>query len=108
MTYRVAVSRNAEGDIRQTYRFIRDEAPEAASRWVKGLRLSIKSLRRHPERCPLAPEDPRSGNPVRQLFYGGGNRGTYRILFEIVDKLVIVLHVRHGSMQTLSQEDTYS
>jgi plasmid stabilization system protein ParE len=105
MTFRVAVSANAELEIRTAHHFIRSQAPDAASRWVKGVRLAIRSLKRHPEHCPVAPEDPGSGDPVRELFYGSGNRGTYRILFKIVDESVIVLHVRHGSMQALSPED---
>jgi plasmid stabilization system protein ParE len=43
MTYRVIVSPNAEHDLREAYRYIRYYAPEAASRWIKGARRSIKT-----------------------------------------------------------------
>jgi plasmid stabilization system protein ParE len=51
------------------------------------------------------PESREFDRPIRELFYGFGNRGTYRILFTIIDRTVFVLHVRHGSMQPLLTED---
>lgn len=98
MTYRVIVTPNAEEDLRQAYLYIRRDAPLAASRWMKGARKTIKTLKRNPERCPLAPESTSFEAPIRELFYGGTDRGTYRILFVILPPAVYVLHVRHGSM----------
>lgn len=101
MIYRVIITPDAEADLRAAYRFVRKSAPQAAREWIKGARQKIKSLARHPERAPLAPESASFNEPIRELFYGHGNRGTYRILFAVLDKRVFVLHVRHGSMQTL-------
>jgi plasmid stabilization system protein ParE len=98
VTLRVVVTPNAEDELRATYRYIRDRAPDAAREWVKGARRKIKSLARNPERAPLAPESVSFENPIRELFYGSGNRGTYRILFTVLGQQVYVLHVRHGSM----------
>ncbi len=39
------------------------------------------------------------------MFIGSGNRGTYRVLFVIVDKSVRVIHVRHGSMLPFGVEE---
>lgn len=101
MIYRVIVTPNAEADLRQAYRFIRKDSPEAAVRWVKDARRTMKSLVRNPERCPLAPEAASFSQTIRELLYGRGNRGTYRILFVVDDAKVYVLHVRHGSMEIL-------
>jgi plasmid stabilization system protein ParE len=79
----------------------RRDSPEAAGRWAKGARRSIKALRRFPLRCPIAPESREFNYDIRELRYGSGNRGTYRILFTILEKTIFVLHVRHGSMQML-------
>jgi hypothetical protein len=38
------------------------------------------------------------------MLLGAGNRGTYRVLFVIIDKSVLVIHVRHGSMLPLGSE----
>ena len=59
---------------------------------------TIRTLSKFPMRCNLAPESASFDEPIRELFYGSGNRGTYRILFVIRDRTVWVLHVRHGSM----------
>lgn len=98
MTLRVVITPNAENELRAAYRYIHDRAPDAAGEWVKGARRKIKSLAHDPERAPLAPESVSFENPIRELFYGSGNRGTYRILFTVLGQQVYVLHFRHGSM----------
>lgn len=103
MIYRVIVTPAAENDLRTTYRYIRSQAPRAARDWIRRARQTAKSLARHPERCPLAPESASFDQPIRELFFGSGNRGTYRFLFAVFDeeKSVYILHVRHGSMLPL-------
>lgn len=98
---RVIVTPAAEEDIRAIYRRIRSDAPDAALRWSKGIRAHIKTLARSPERVPFAPESDTFEEPIRQLLYGKGNRGMYRILFTVLEKKVFVLHVRHGSRDVL-------
>jgi plasmid stabilization system protein ParE len=104
MTYRVVVTPAAESDPRSAYRFIRNQTPRAASDWIKRARQAAKSLSQHPERCPMAPEGASFDEPIRELFFGTGNRGTYRFLFVIFEKekTVYLLHVRHGSMLPLT------
>ena len=53
----------------------------------------------------LAPDSISFSEPIRELFYGHGNRGTYRILFVVLDKAVFVLHIRHGAMLPLKPDD---
>ncbi|MGA2979140.1 MAG: type II toxin-antitoxin system RelE/ParE family toxin [Terriglobales bacterium] len=103
MTYRVIVTPAAEGDLRTAYRYIRSQAPHAARERIRRARQSAKSLARHPERCPMAPESASFDQPIRELFFGSGNRGTYRFLFVVLEqeKSVYILHVRHGSMLPL-------
>lgn len=104
MLYRVIVTPEAESDLRAAYLYIRRHAPRAAREWIRRVRQSVKTLSRHPERCPLAQESASFDDPVRELLFGEGNRGTYRIIFVIVDRDVYVLHVRHGSMLPLDPE----
>ena len=102
MKYRVVVTPEAENDLRTVYHYIRKRgAPQSARVWISGARKRIKSLARYPERTPLAPESASFLDPIRELLYGSGNRGTYRILFTIIGRTVFVLHVRHGSMLPL-------
>jgi plasmid stabilization system protein ParE len=104
MIYKIVVTREAEDGLRDAYRFIRRDSREAASRWAKGARRSIRSLSRFPERCPVSSETREFDIPVRELLYGSGNRGTFRVLFAIIERTVFVLHFRHGSMEPLLTE----
>ena len=74
-------------------------------RWLAGMRAKMQTLERHPERTPLAPESAAFQEPIRELLYGGGNRGTYRILFYLQSPSVFVIHVRHGSRLPLGSEN---
>jgi len=105
MTYRVIFTAEAESDLRTAYRYIRSQAPGAALDRTRGARKSANSLARRPERCPLAPESASFDEPIRELFFGAGNRGTYRFLFVVLERSVYILHVRHGSMLPLSPSD---
>jgi plasmid stabilization system protein ParE len=105
MTWNAAreVSRHRH-DLRRVCRYIRkQDAPQAARAWLAGARRKIKTLAHNPERAHLAPESPSFEEPIRELLYGSGNRGTYRILFAIINMSVFVLHVRHGWMLPLIQ-----
>lgn len=105
MHYRVVLTPEAEADLRTAYRYICQRAPRAAREWIRRARQRIKTLSRYPERCPLAPESASFDEPIRELLFGTGNRGTYRFLFTVIDKSVYILHIRHGSMLPLSSEE---
>jgi plasmid stabilization system protein ParE len=104
MTHRVIVTPEAEADQRNIYRYLRAHAPQAASHWIRRARQAVKTLARHPERCALAPEGEPLHEPIRELLFGRGNRGTYRFLFVILRDSVYILHVRHGSRLPLEPE----
>ena len=99
------VTPEAKADLRDIYPYIRDRAPRAATQWSVSARASIKTLSHSPQRCPLAPESTHFNVPIRQMLLGTGHRGTYRVLFVIVDNSVRVIHVRHGSMLPLGAEE---
>ena len=107
MKYRIVITPEAERDLRTAYQYIRNHAPKAARTWIKGARQTIKSLQQNPERGHLAPESTSFQEPIREIVYGRGNRGTYRMLFVVIEKTVFLLHVRHGSMLPfeLEQDD---
>jgi plasmid stabilization system protein ParE len=103
MTYRVIIAPAAENDLQTAYRYIRSQAPRAAREWIRRARRAAKTLTHHPERCSMAPESASFDQPIRELFFGSGNRGTYHFLFVVFEeeKAVYILHVRHGSMLPL-------
>jgi plasmid stabilization system protein ParE len=104
MLYQPILTPQAEADLRATYHYIRRRAPQAAREWIRRARQSVKTLSHHPERCPLAPESGSFDQPIRELLFGGGNRGTYRFLSVVEGKSVYIVHLRHGSMLPLRPE----
>ncbi len=94
MAYAVKLAERAKQDLRRIYRQIGAGESAAAERWYWGLRDAVLSLEEFPERCAQAPE----GDGLRQLVYGHG-RGRYRVLFELRDTTVLVMHIRHGARE---------
>jgi plasmid stabilization system protein ParE len=105
MSYLVVLTPRAKHNLRTIHAHIFKSAPHAAEDWLDRAERAVVSLGHHPERCPLAPESLSFGKPIRELLFGEGNRGTYRLLFVVADQSVYVLHVRHGSRLPLSPPD---
>ena len=78
MTYRIIIEPTAEREIRSAVRWKTENAsPTVAARWYNGLIQKIDTLRRRPTRCPLAAEDDKFDEEIRELLYGrGGKRVT--------------------------------
>jgi len=51
----------------------------------------------------MAPEAAYFDDPIREIFHGSGNRGTYRIIFTVINDAIFILHVRHGSQDVLRE-----
>ena len=105
MTYWVSVQRTAKLDMLEACRWISRHSPAAANKWLDKTWKEIQTLESNPQRCALAPETESFSQPIRQLLVGR-RRGVYRVLFQIKDDEVLVLHVRHGARQPLEQWDT--
>ena len=106
MVYRVEVTKNAEAELEELYRWVVQRAPNQGVAWFNSLEKTILSLDRYPERCPLAPESFDPDLPVRVLPYGRAPH-TYRVLFTIDEtgRTVYVLHVRRGVRRPLDPND---
>lgn len=100
--YQVIILPSAERDICEAYTWIAEHDKEAAVRWYNRLLGVIFSLETFPERCPLAPESHSLKQEIRQSFHGL-KQHKYRVLFDIKDNEVRVLHVRHGARLALGE-----
>jgi plasmid stabilization system protein ParE len=98
MKYRVLIQPTAKGELRKAYRWLHEESPAVAARWLDNLLKKTQTLETHPERCPLAPENDFFEETIRQLLYGK-KHGVYRILFTVRGDTVDILHIRHAAMQ---------
>jgi plasmid stabilization system protein ParE len=103
MTFRIIIEPTAEREIRSAVRWKTENAsPTVAARWYNGLIQKIDTLRRHPSRCPLAAENHKFPEDIRELLYGGGKRAhKHRIIFTIREDAVHVLYLRHSARDEL-------
>ncbi|NJL54493.1 MAG: type II toxin-antitoxin system RelE/ParE family toxin [Leptolyngbyaceae cyanobacterium RM2_2_4] len=108
MKYRIEISSVAEAEADGAFlRLSQVTSPARASQWYSGLLQSIESLSQMPKRCPLARENESFSQEIRQLLYGRG-RNSYRVLFTILEgqdiSTIRILHIRHGSQQTIGED----
>ena len=99
MIYSVELTARASRDLRQIYSTISAADSQQARVWLNGLEAAVLSLREHPARSPIIPEDGR----LRHLLYAN-KRHVYRIIFALDEaaQVVTVLHIQHGSCEPLS------
>jgi toxin ParE1/3/4 len=105
MAYRVDITERAERDFARLYEVIEAEHSGTARRWYAGLKEAILGLELLPHRCPVI----RKKGQIRQLLYGTRFR-VYLVLYRILEKqkLVEVLHIRHGARQRFAPSDLES
>jgi plasmid stabilization system protein ParE len=103
MAYRVDLTERAARDLRRIYLGINAEEAAQARAWYNGLEKAILSLDEHPARSAPIPE----GGNLRHLLYGR-RRYRYRIIYAIDERnrVVTVLHIRHGARDAFMPEET--
>jgi plasmid stabilization system protein ParE len=99
MTYHVELTARAVRNLRRIYQTIHAGDSKQAHAWFNGLEDAIFSLQQNPARSPATPEH----SHLRHLLYGS-SRYVYRVIYEIDERnrVVTVLHIRHGSRQALT------
>ncbi len=108
MSYRIEISSIAESEADHAFlQLSQISSPAKASQWYSGLLDAIASLAEMPNRCSLARENNNFSQEIRQLIYGKG-RNLYRVIFTILETqdtaTVRILHIRHGSQQTIGED----
>jgi len=103
--YHVALADSAKADADALYARVVAAAPLRGAEWFEQLLESLYSLRKMPHRCSLAVEAHKAKREIRCLLFGK-RRNVYRILYEIDEtkRIVWILHIRHGAMQSLGPE----
>ena len=102
MAYLVKFAARAGRDLAALFRKIHAADSVPAALWFNGLEKAIGTLENLPLRCPVAPERKQNGQHLRHLLYGR-KPDVYRVIFDVDEprKIVIVLSIRHGAMDTL-------
>lgn len=102
MKFNVEFTLTALAEIEKSYNWLLARSATAADRWKDGIFSAIDSLESRPLSNPFAPEAENRDRNIRQLLHGK-RRGVYRILYEVRDQNVYVLHVRHGAQRFLHE-----
>jgi len=94
MTYHVDITPRAERDLAQLFKHINARDSDSALNWYHGLKEAILSLKQHPNRCAVTPENEK----LRHLLYGH-KPNIYRVIYRVLEgqQRVEVLHIRHGA-----------
>ncbi|MCI0335821.1 MAG: type II toxin-antitoxin system RelE/ParE family toxin [Planctomycetes bacterium] len=104
MQYDVNLTARAEREYQLAYEWYADRSPEAAEKWFMGMQAALDSLKRNPERCPLADENTSFPIELRQLNFGSGRRKTHRIIFAIRPSTIVVYAIRHVAQEAWRPE----
>jgi len=92
----------AQRDLAAIYEWIDANSSGTALIWYQALKDAIGTLRDSPNRCPMTPEDV----TLRHLLHGNKPH-IYRVIHRVWEpqKLVQVLHIRHGARQAFDAGD---
>lgn len=107
MGFRVELTPRSQEDIRETFEWIREAAPEAATRWYVGLIAKLATLETLPSRCSRAPESYVVDRDIRQLYYGLRPKDWFRALFEIRGDVVFILRVRRCTQAEIPTDELF-
>jgi plasmid stabilization system protein ParE len=99
--YRVEFSDESKQDIAKSFKWGCKVWGEAAAlRWYRTIKSKTRDiLKQFPLSQPIAPESDDSDREIRQMTFG-----RYRILFEVEELTVRILHVR-GSFVSEDRDD---
>ncbi|MDP9195182.1 MAG: type II toxin-antitoxin system RelE/ParE family toxin [Pseudomonadota bacterium] len=92
MTYKIILTDQARSDLSEIFAWIARENSERGENFVGEFLDKIRSLKAMPERCPLALEAAYHPHELRHLVYR-----SYRIVFALSKKRVVILRIVHGS-----------
>lgn len=102
--YRVHVLPEADRDFDQNYLWIAKRSREGAANWYRRLLEVLDTLKSRPMSYGLAPESAVVGRGIRQINFKTRRGRLYRLLFEVRENDVYVLHLR-GPGQRLLRAD---
>lgn len=106
MKYVVVMTRRAERDLLAAAQWwAENRSPAQADRWLSAIQKKIESLGTSPLRCALVLENERFSAEVREVHFSVRGRSTHRIIFTVVEEVVLVLAVRHIAQDELQPHD---
>jgi len=105
VTFRVEMSKRADGQLQESLQWYEKNAPHVAKAWYEGFRAKLRSLSTDPMRFLMAHEDYDLNRGLREVLYGMGRRITHRAIFEVEGDLITVLAMRHVAQADVKDSD---
>jgi plasmid stabilization system protein ParE len=102
--YTIEVAATAEEEAEAAFNWLSERTSVHAQEWLDGLYDALHGLAEFPTRWPLARENRRVEEEIRQLLYGKLPH-VYRVLFVIRGNVVHVLHIRHGARRAMRRKE---
>lgn len=106
MTYQVNVTGPAKDDIWRNYRWWgENRSQEQAVRWFLGIDEFVPTLANTADQHPLATEPVLKERGIRQAPFGLGRRPSHRIIYGVVDQVVVVYRVQAFKQDAIGVDD---
>lgn len=95
---RIQFTRWADDNIAVIKEYIREDSPHVAEVFIDKMYLSIATLLDHPKLGRVVPEI--SNSDIRELIFRN-----YRIIYQIIDDVLFILAIYHGSKDLSSKKN---
>lgn len=93
MNHYVLLSATAKREIEKIVDWLVLQSPAGAASWIAALEAAIASLEQDPERNALTSRRTLAQQGIRELRFATRRGRRYRVLYNIQDRVVNVLHV---------------
>lgn len=103
-SFKVEYTLGAQEELEDSYRWIKERAPQAAEKWLDELIGKVESLVENPLRHPIAPENEKFTREIRLMLFRK-RRGQFRIYYTIEKQRVVILSVRRSARKPLEEDD---
>lgn len=106
----IRVAAEAEAEIAAELAYRTGQPNTDPAQWFNELERTLIQIRESPNRFSPYPESSADlfGVDFREAYFGAGRRRTHRVIFQVLDGLVVVMRVRHMSQRPLDLDELRS
>ena len=105
MKYRVVLAPQADRDVTEIVNWITARSEAGADAWLNALNAALDRLEFNPLGYPSALEADHVPLDIREFSFKTRRGRTYRGVFRVVERTVIVLHIRGPGEQLLKPQN---
>jgi plasmid stabilization system protein ParE len=95
----------ARADVEGIFIYLVRRSPQGAIAWYLAYGRAVEGIGSDPESFALAPEADRLQRAIRQALFKTRRGRLYRIVFEILEREIVILRVRGPGQAPLRRKD---